>query len=196
MPMKARVIVGIPLAILVTAISGAGQLPPAEQSLPAGFQVSNTVSNGMQVGYQATKSQTLPKCFDTLPQEIRLGWTWQKMPGAKQVIQMMAQAPEEPQSRMGATLTEPAGKEMLRGGALTWRKTTVPCIGIGEKPPLVTYDVQWIGPWNDGMLAVGVQNAIPREEIKPWVEHVLASILGGSATPRKAAPPRQVRRTR
>lgn len=196
-PPLARLLVGLPVAMLLAASSAAAQLPPPERSLPAGFRVTQTVANGLQVGYQATKSQTLPKCFGVLPQEIRLGWVWQKMPGAKQFLQMVVQAPEEPTSRTGMTVVEPAGKEMVRGGSLTWRKTTVPCMGIGEKPPLVTYEAKWIGFWNDGMLTVNVENALGREAVKPWVDQVLASILGGTATPQKSAPPtRPTRRSR
>ncbi len=188
----------VALGLLSTAGPVAAQLPAPERSLPAGFRVSETVANGLQVGYQATKSQTLPKCFDTLPQEIRLAWVWQKMPGAKQFIGMVVQAPEDPLSRTGMTVNEPAGKEPVRGGSLAWRKTTVPCMGIGETPPLVTYEAKWIGAWNEGMLTVVVENALNREEIKPWVEQVLTSVLGGAATTPPKTPPttRQRQRSR
>ncbi len=180
--MLMRAFAGGTILVLALAAAGHAQLPPPEQSLPAGFHVSNTVSNGIQVGYQATKSQTLPKCFDTLPQDIHLGWVWQSMPGARQVIEMMARAPEDTLTRMGMTVTEPAGKVMLRGGSLAWKKTTVPCMGIGQSPPLVTYEGKWIGPWHDGMLAVSVENALGTPtEIRPWVEQVLTSILGPGA---------------
>ncbi len=189
--MLMKALVGCTFILLSLPAVASAQLPPPEQSLPAGFRISNSIANGMQVGYEATKGQSWPKCFDALPAQVRLGWTWQGMPGAGQYISLIVKAPEEPMSRMGLTVTEPAGKEMLLGGALTWRKTTVPCVGYGEKPPLVTYDAKWIGAWKDGMLAVGVNNAVgSKAEIKPWIEQVLAPFLGRGAPPVRASPGR------
>jgi hypothetical protein len=108
--------------------------------------------------------------------DIHISFHWQPMPGFEKTLEYMAAASEEPASGQGGVRTEPAGKKLVAGGVLTFRKTTVLQIGTSAKP-WITCEGVWIGATDGGMLAVGVTNyaGVP-SDIEPWI---MALIPGG-----------------
>jgi hypothetical protein len=137
-------------ALFAAAVSAAlaGPLPPP----PAGSKVINTAlpqmkAQGIADGIEVEKEN------DNFPHEcssvstLRLGYGWQVLPGGDKVVDMMAQAPEDPASEHMGVRDEPAGKKRYLDGVLTWRKSTMTVIGTSESgcklKEIVSYDGTW-----------------------------------------------------
>jgi hypothetical protein len=173
------------IAALAFAASTAWAQPPVPlKRVPEGFKVVSQSTSPAAVRLEASRPNTTTPNVAVDP-DIHLSWNWRLIPGADKVVEMMAKSPEDSTSKIGMTIVEPAGKKMLKGGVLIFRKTTVPSLGEGNAPPWVTYDGNWIGAVEGGMLVVGVGNvAGPKETILPWI----TAFLDSTATPAKASP--------
>jgi hypothetical protein len=143
-------------------VAFAGTLP----SPPAGFKVipkgsmDQMRAQGVADGIEAEKPHADWPNNCVLDPKLQLGYGWQLAPGGGQVIEMMAQAPEEPVSNQGGVRDEPAGKQRYLGGVLTWRKWTAQVIGTvasGCKlKEMVTYNGKWAGYIGNKIVGVSV----------------------------------------
>jgi hypothetical protein len=156
----------------VTAAVAAAQPAVPLKQVPSGFTVTTNKTDDTTVQMEATKpNSTKPKI--SVDTEIHLGFSWRLFPGAAQIIDIMAASPEEEVSDQGGIKDEPAGKTRLKGGVLTFRKSTVLQIGTNAAP-WVTYKGVWIAESEGGMLAISVTNyAGPKEDIQPWIEALI-----------------------
>jgi hypothetical protein len=166
--MRIRVTWALPILLLLTvAVASAQPALPVKQ-LPPGFKVVAQSVSETAVTLEATRPNAAKPAI-AVDTEVHLRFSWQLMPGFERTLDYMKAAPEEPASGQGSPRTEPAGKKLVAGGVLTFRKTTVLQIGTNA-PPWVTYDGMWVGAVENGMLGVGVANyAGALSDIEPWI---------------------------
>lgn len=147
------------------AMAAQAQIPPAAQVLPSGFKVISEMNQPNMIMFEGTKPNVnFPKSH--MDQGIRLGASWMANAMAATSVDMIAQQPEEPggQSMGSATREEPAGKSRYRGGVITWRKVTIPWIGSGKAPDLVTWKGSWVGTGSGGLLGASISNFVGSKE--------------------------------
>lgn len=177
---------GVLIALTLWAVPAfaVAQLPPPEKLLPSGFTLENNHSNPPIVAFTAKSApQEMHPTWGTLPAEIELGCNFMPMAMPDMMVQMAAQAPEDPESQVGATVTTPEGKEMWRDGVISFHKTTTPWIGEGEGPDHVVWDGAWMGAIDGGVLTIGVSNVLSgKDEVRSHVLAVLrnAGLVSGS----------------
>jgi len=146
-------------------------------------------AQGVADGVEAEKPNANWPNNCVLDPKLQLYYGWQLSPGTGQLIQMMAQAPEEPASsgRMG-TRDEPAGKQRYLDGVLTWRKSTMQVVGSTESgcklKEIVTYDGNWVGYLAGKIVAVRVWHvyggkAAGQALIDEYAEKVKSAVAAG-----------------
>lgn len=161
-------------ALSLTASLALAQPSVPVKQLPPGFTVTTNAASDASVAFQATKPNAVKPAI-AIDANISLGFSWRPMPGFEQIIEILANSPEESASDMGGTKDEPAGKSRLRGGVLTFRKHTALQIGTNADP-WVTYSGTWMAATDGGALAISVTNyAGPKEHIQPWIEAMIPS---------------------
>jgi hypothetical protein len=170
-----RVPVGLKvLAALGLAASAAVAQPsPPVKQLPPGFTVVPSPSQPWlpPVMMAAVKPNTT-KPVIAVAADVHISFTWQPSPGAARVVEMIAAAPEDPESG-DLTKIEPAGKSRFSGSVLTFRKHTVVAVGTNG-PPRVTYSGIWVAAVDGGMLTISVSNyAGPKADIRPWIDALI-----------------------
>lgn len=175
--MRKSVVMGLVLgAAMGLAVSTASAQPALPlKSLPQGFKVVSQVPEGTMISFQAVMPNEIKPKLAVDP-DIHIGYSWQAMPSAAQIVDAMEQQKEEP-SAMGLTKVEPEGKGRFKGGVLSWEKTTTPWVGLGKEPDWVTYSATWVGAVNDGLLGISVDNvAGSKDKIQGWI----AALIDGS----------------
>ncbi len=181
--MNTRTITGVgACAVVLMAFFGSGlmlyaQRPTAAQLVPAGFKITADKNFGQGYTFEGSKpNDSCPKAH--MNPEVLVGGGWQPNPMASRSIEMMAASPEDPASRMGVTRDEPMGKERYRGGVLTWRKATIPWVGSGNAPDLVTVSGAWAGA-GSGMLLRGYVNRVcgTKETVRAWLDPLIDQLL-------------------
>jgi hypothetical protein len=170
------------LVVLLLSSSGAlAQLPPAASLVPAGFTVDTERNLGGSVVISAKKpNESFPKPHSD--QGIVLEITWMNQPAAEQILEMVASQPEEPGGQLAgsATRIDPCGKQRYRDGVLICRKSTIPWIGGGSGPALVTWQIGWTGKSPTGMVGVGVTNFYgAKETAMGWIDAIIPKITKG-----------------
>jgi len=154
-----------------------GQLPPAAEVLPAGFQLVTERNLGGSMVIEATR----PNAEFPAPHMdhgITLSVSWAMNPMAGAALEYLAAAPEDPaDDAIGIGRDEPCGKTRHRGGVLTCRKLTTPWGGDGEGPDLITWSLSWAGATDTGLIGVSVSNLCgPRETGAGWIDRVIDRI--------------------
>jgi hypothetical protein len=161
----------------VAATAASAQVPPAAAVIPPGFKIEVDKQYGEAMMAEAVKPNTACPKAHTDPQ-IHIGYSWQPNPAAEQTVQIIAQQPEDPPSQTFPK-TEPAGKGSHRGGVLIWQKTTMPWIGSGKAPDLVTIGGAWVGSFGGGLLGVSVNRLCgSKEEALAWLDGMLDKVIG------------------
>jgi hypothetical protein len=166
------------LFALLFAFSAAAfaQLPPGAEVVPAGFKLIGENNLGATVVIEAKKpNENFPKPH--MDQGIKLRVTWSKNPLASQILNMLAQAPEDPAQRDPGSATEPCGKQRYRDGVLICRKITRPWIGAGSGPDLVTYRISWTGKNSTGLVGTEIDNFCgSKETAAGWIDSIIPKI--------------------
>jgi hypothetical protein len=147
---------------IAASVAPAGPLPPP----PGDFKVTPNGAmdlmraKGVADGVDAEKPNANWPDNCVVDPKLRLHYGWQLSPGAGQMIEMMAQAPEEPASSKMGTRDEPAGKQRSHDGVLTWRKSISEVVGTTESgcklKEIVTFDGTWVGYLANKIVSVGV----------------------------------------
>jgi len=168
--------------------SSSGALPPP----PPGFEaVPHSPSQkamkdrGIADSVEAQKkNDNWPNCFDD--PKIVFSYSWTTAPGAEMHIQMMAEAPEDPPSKVNGVATEPAGKQRYKGGVLKWQKVSTPAIGAtGAKCAsghVITYDGTWVGYINGKLIGVGVARLYGSKTAgQAWIDEYIPKVQAAAA---------------
>jgi hypothetical protein len=153
------------------------ELPPASKLIPAGFQVISENNLGGSMIVQAIKPNVnFPQSF--VDQGIHLNCTWMQNPAAQQVLSMLVQAPEEPMQDLQGQRDEPCGKRDFKGGVLSCRKITIPWIGLGQGPDLITYNISWLGADSTGLVGVTVDHFYGDQNTAiNWIDAIIPKLL-------------------
>ena len=161
-----RVTLSAVLAVLVAAGSiAAGQqakpLPPPPEgfkALPTGPSAAAMKDAGLGDTVAAEKANAnWPNCF--ADPKIGFSYGWTAAPGGGQIVEMMAQAPEDPAKEGGGSRDEPLGKQRYKGGVLSWRRKTMTSVGTSAAcTETVTLDGQWMGYVSEKLISVSVVN--------------------------------------
>lgn len=176
--MKSVVFVAAAALVVGVTTSALAQPPAAKSVLPNGFKVTVDRAFGQAVVAEARKPNTACPKPHSNP-EIVAGYSWQPNPAAAQTMALIEQGPEDAPSNFGMTKIEAAGKQRYRGGVLRWKKATTPWIGSGKGEPLVTYSGAWVGPFNDGLLGVGINTMCgPKDSALPLIDGMLDRVFG------------------
>jgi hypothetical protein len=165
-------------------------LPPP----PAGFKALEQSSSqramkqaGVADSVRAEKPNAgWPGCIVDPKIEFSYGWT--QRPGAGQLVDMMAQRPEEPASVVGGIRTEPAGKQRYKDGILIWKKTTTLAAGSSSaKCPdnqVVTYDATWLAPAGQKLLTIGVIRVYgSKTAAQAWIDEYIPKLISAAGAP-------------
>jgi hypothetical protein len=172
--MATRGLVGLTVTVMLglSASLAAAQPSVPVKQLPPGFTVISNTADGTSVVLEATKPNAVKPAI-AIDANVHLGFSWRPSPGFEQIIDIMANAPQEAGSAVGGIRNEPAGKSRFRGGVLTFEKKTVLQIGTNADP-WVTYSGVWMTATGGGALAIAVTNyAGPKEHIQPWIEAMI-----------------------
>jgi hypothetical protein len=166
-------------AVLLMSSVAFAQLPPAAQVLPQGFKADGEVNLGATLLIQGTKpNENFPKPH--ADQGIQLEITWMNNAAVDQILEMLADQPEDPAGRNpgSATREEPCGTERYRGGVRRCRKVITPWIGAGKGPDLVTWRIGWSGKGQKGgLVGVSINNFFgPRETAWAWIDAIIPKI--------------------
>ncbi len=145
----------------------------AAQIVPPGFKVTMDTDIGAAFAFEATRpNDACPKPHQDPGILIRGGRT--PNPAAAVVVDMMAEQPEDPASRMGMSRDEPLGRERYKGGVLSWRKSTIPWIGAGEGPDMVMISGEWAGPGEGTLLSLSVNRFCgSKEAARAWLDGMI-----------------------
>jgi hypothetical protein len=177
--MTTRNSVGLTVAVMLglsASLAVAQPSAPVKQ-LPPGFTVTSNTADGTSVVLMATKPNAIKPAI-AIDADVHLGFSWQPSPGFEQIIEIIANSPQDPASDMGGTKSEPAGRSRFRGGVLTFEKQIVLQIGTNAEP-WVTYSGVWMTAIDGGALTIGVTNyAGPKEHIQPWIEAMIPAGIG------------------
>jgi hypothetical protein len=178
---------GFLTATLLIVTPVLAQLPPAATLIPSGFHLELERNLGGTIIVEAKKpNENFPKGH--IDQGIKIGVTLSQMPMSRQMLDMLANQPEEPAQRNpgSAGRTEPCGTQRYNDGVLTCRKSISPYIGGGSAPDLVTLNLSWVGAGSKGgMLTVEVSNFVgEKAAAQALIESVLQKAKGdGSPIP-------------
>jgi len=158
-------------------VSAYGGLPPAAQIIPTQFRLVAERNLGGTMVIQATKpNENFPANF--VDQGIELNCTWQQNPAAAQVLEIMFQAPEDPMNDAQGIKEEPCGKNRHQGGLLICRKISLPWIGTGDGPDLVTYNISWVGAVPSGLVGVTVDHFYGDPSVAVgWIDAIIPALL-------------------
>jgi hypothetical protein len=166
------------ITFLAVSVAAYAQLPPSATVLPAGFKVETERNLGGSMFIYAKKpNENFPKRH--MDQGINLEITWTKQPMADRVLGMLAKQPEDPARQIpgSATREEPCGIQRYREGVLSCRKVTIPWIGGGSGPDLVTWRVGWTGKGQDGLVGVSINNLYgSKETAMGWIDSIIPKI--------------------
>jgi hypothetical protein len=188
--MRTPICLALGAVIAASSVTLAGPLPPP----PAGFKVipkgsmDQMRAKGVADGVEAEKpNANWPNnCF--FDPKLGFSYGWPLSPGGGQVIEMMAQVPEEPASGNTLTRDEPAGKQRYLDGVLTWRKSTSVVIGTTgsgcKLKEIVTYDGSWAGYLAGKIIGVRVWHvyggkAVGQALIDEYAEKVKSVVAAG-----------------
>jgi len=177
-------------AALLIVTPALAQLPPAATLLPTGFQLEFERDLGGTFVIEAKKpNESFPKGH--MDQGIKLQVTLNQMPLSQQMLDMMADQPEEPaaQNPGSVTRSEPCGKQRHNNGILICSKSITPYLGAGSAPDLVTLKVGWIGKSaKGGMLTVEVSGFVgSKEAALALVNSVVQKVTGDTPPARGPA---------
>jgi hypothetical protein len=181
----------IVIALTAVAMAVVPHQASAQKGLPAppaGFRtLERTPSQlamkeaGIADSVEAEKpNEGWPGCI--VDPKILINYGWTNQPGAGQVVEMMAQRPEEPASVVGGIRSEPAGKQRYKGGILAWRKTTTLAVGSASaKCPgnqVVTYNGSWVGISGGKLLGVGVIRVYgSKTAAQRWIDEYIPKVV-------------------
>jgi hypothetical protein len=167
------------LLALVSVLYGGqavAELPPAALVVPQGFQVIGEKNFGGTMLIKATKPN------DNFPHHhmdvgISLECTWSQNPIGPQIVEIMAQAPEDPVDTTGGLRDESCGRERHKGGVLSCRKITSPP-DVGGGSELVTYNIGWVGATSTGLVGVSISHVYGGKSMAVgWIDSIIPKLL-------------------
>jgi hypothetical protein len=94
--------------------------------------------------------------------KITFSYGWQAALGADKILELMANAPQDPANVVMGTRREPAGKHRYKNGLLEWKKRTL-LLGTTCPAGFVTYDGTWAGYFSGKLITISVSNVNSRE---------------------------------
>lgn len=166
------------IALFALSVTAHAQLPPAASLVPPGFKVELEKNLGSSIHIAAKKpNENFPKPH--MDQGIDLEISWMNQPMADQVLEMVANQPQDPAGQIpgSATREEPCGKQRYQGGVLSCRKVITPWIGAGKGPDLMTWRIGWTGKGHGGLVGVSINNFYgAKETAMAWIDSIIPKI--------------------
>lgn len=183
-----RLLMLLSLVLAAAAQAPAGALPPP----PAGFKaqpdppsMAAMKQRGLIDRVSAEKpNDNWPGCM--ADPNISLEYGWSASPGAAQVVEMMASAPEEPAAFIQGVRTEPAGKLRYKDGLLIWQKVTYTAAGIASAScpgsVIVTYTGKWMAVVNGRIAAVSAARVYrDKAPIQAWIDELIPKVVAAAS---------------
>jgi hypothetical protein len=183
--MKTRTVVKAALGAALSIAAAAAQSLPAPpagfKTLPQGSSFAAMKARGLADRVEAEKSSDWD-C--TSAPKINFSYGWQVAPGGDRVVELMAQAPQDPPSEAMGTRTEPAGKRRYKNGVLEWQKWTTTMVQTDCPTQLVTYHGKWAGYVSGKLIGVSVTHVKSKETGQAWIDEYVDKVVAAVAASR------------